>query len=292
MNVLILGGGYIGNHVFNSLSKIHNTLQVVQRDVDYTCNNKYPGSKDFKSFLHDNRIDVAVNCSGYTGSPNVDACEKNKPICWEYNVLAPQRTIHILNLFRIPVIHISSGCIYQGANNYTEQDEPNFGLYSNNSSFYSKSKHAGELALKDTHTFLFRIRMPFCNELVDKNILRKYLKYEKLISRKNSLTSVYDLCGAVEHFCVHRNVIEPGIYNIVNKGSLDAEEVIYYLRQSGMSRRDWRVVEEDALELVAKRSNCTLSGDKLTAAGFNMPHVTESLQQCAQRMERKMNGRV
>ena len=84
------------------------------------------------------RFDVAVNCSGYTGKPNVDACEDEKWKCWEYNVTAPVRTAETLNLFRIPVIHISSGCIYEGDEFFTEDHMPNFGLYTDHSSFYSK----------------------------------------------------------------------------------------------------------------------------------------------------------
>ena len=145
MNVLILGGGYVGNHLFNYLKNKCTVEQIVQNQVDYTFTN--PNSKDFKSYLHDKHFDIAVNCSGYTGKPNVDACEDDKANCWEYNVLAPVRTAETLNLFKIPVIHVSSGCIYQGLGKFTEEDVPNFGLYDDESSFYSKSKHAGVLVL-------------------------------------------------------------------------------------------------------------------------------------------------
>ena len=100
MNVLILGSGYIGNHLFNHLKHYHDVEQTTQKYVDYTCTRKNKTAIDFKSFLHDKRFDIAVNCSGYTGVPNVDACEDNKKECWEYNVLAPVRTAEVLNLFR------------------------------------------------------------------------------------------------------------------------------------------------------------------------------------------------
>ena len=173
MNVLILGSGYIGNHLFNHLKARCNVEQISQSIVDYTFTKRFTTSTDFKSYLHDKRFDIAVNCSGYTGKPNVDACEDDKANCWEYNVLAPVRTNETLNLFRIPVIHVSSGCIYQGSNKWTEKDEPNFGVYDDNSSFYSKSKHAGELALRGMNGYIFRIRMPFCGTTQHKNILVK-----------------------------------------------------------------------------------------------------------------------
>ena len=34
-------------------------------------------------------FDVVINASGYTGRPNVDACEDNKDDTWYYNVTVP-----------------------------------------------------------------------------------------------------------------------------------------------------------------------------------------------------------
>ena len=300
MNVLILGGGYIGSNLFNQLKGNHSVVQITQKDVDYTHTKHHSGSTDFKSYLHDSmagaypRFDVAVNCSGYTGKPNVDACEDEKWKCWEYNVTAPVRTAETLNLFRIPVIHISSGCIYEGDEFFTEDHMPNFGLYTDHSSFYSKSKHAGELALKNMDGFILRLRMPFCGTRNPKNILNKYLKYENIVSYPNSLTCVHDLCRAIEHFCVHRGTISQGIYNIVNSGSITGAQVIDMLKTGGLSNRNWKVVPIEELDVKAGRSNCTLSGGKLETKGrFVMPDVRQSLRSCILRLnERNAGARV
>lgn len=286
MRVLILGGGYIGNHLFNRLktSPQDTVVQVTQKQVDYTFTGRYPDARDFKSFLHDSRFDIAVNCSGYTGKPNVDACEDNKADCWEYNVLAPQRTAEVLNLFKIPVIHVSSGCIYEGAYKYDEEDVPNFGLYDNHSSFYSKSKHAGELALNGMMGYIFRLRMPFCGTTNSKNILMKYLKYNNIISFENSLTSVYDLCDAIGNFCIRRAVIPYGTYNIVNRGQMTGEQVINLMRQYGLENPEWSVVPIEQLDLKAGRSNCTLSCDKLYKY-VSIPYLEESLKTALVRLK-------
>ena len=52
------------------------------------------------------------------------------------------------------------------------------------------------------------------------------LKYENIVSYSNSLTCVYDLCKAIEHFCVHRDTLPQGIYNIVNNGAVTGAQVI------------------------------------------------------------------
>lgn len=284
MNVLILGGGYIGNHLFNYLKDKCTVEQITQKTVDYTFTN--PQAQDFKSYLHDKRFDIAVNCSGYTGRPNVDACEDDKATCWEYNVLSPVKTTETLNLFRVPVIHISSGCIYQGLGKYTEEDIPNFGLYDDGSSFYSKSKHAGELALREMDGYIFRIRMPFCNTTSGRNILMKYLKYDNIVSYHNSLTCVRDLCGAIEEFCVRRSAIPRGTYNVVNKGVANAVTIISEMRRYGMQNEKWNVVPIEQLDIKAGRSNCTLAGEKLDKY-YNMPHLSDSLERCIQRLSKK-----
>lgn len=284
MNVLILGGGYVGNHLFNFLKNKCTVEQITQRQVDYTFTN--PDSKDFKSYLHDKRFDIAVNCSGYTGKPNVDACEDDKATCWEYNVLAPVRTAEVLNLFKIPVIHVSSGCIYQGTGKYTEDDMPNFGLYDDESSFYSKSKHAGELALREMDGYIFRIRMPFCSTTAHKNILVKYLKYNDILSAHNSLTCMYDLCGAIEEFCTRRATIPRGTYNVINKGATTAVTIMSELRRRGLQNDKWKVVDVEQLDIKAGRSNCTLAGEKLWKY-YNMPHLSDSLEKCIERLSKK-----
>lgn len=289
MNVLILGSGYVGNHLFNHMKRFHDIEQINQRRVDYTFTNAFDGSQDFRSYLTDKRFDVAVNCSGYTGRPNVDACEDDKATCWEYNVLAPPRTAEMLSLFNIPMIHVSSGCIYQGDKMWREEDVPNFGLYNRDSSFYSMSKHAGELALDGMNGYVLRIRMPFCNTNQHKNILVKYLKYNDIISQPNSLTSIPDLCSAIESFCVHRFSWENGIYNIVNKGSITAEEIMELMREMGLENPNWNIVKITDLNLKAGRSNCTLSGKKL-GKKYKMPAVRDSLRSSIIGLRSKVDG--
>ena len=289
MKVLILGSGYVGNHLFNYMKHRHDIEQINQRRVDYTFTEAYDGAQDFRSYLTDNRFDVAVNCSGYTGRPNVDACEDDKATCWEYNVLAPPRTAEMLSLFNIPMIHVSSGCIYQGDKLWREKDEPNFGLYNRDSSFYSMSKHAGELALDGMNGYVLRIRMPFCGTNQHKNILVKYLKYNDIISQPNSLTSIPDLCSAIESFCVHRFSWENGIYNIVNKGSITAEEIMELMREEGLENPNWNIVKITDLNLKAGRSNCTLSGKKF-GKKYKMPGVKDSLRSCIIGLRGKVDG--
>jgi dTDP-4-dehydrorhamnose reductase len=57
-----------------------------------------------------------------------------------------------------PVIHIGSGCVYSGYDKiYSEEDTPDFGSDSYESSFYSKTKDAFEKLSRHMDRYIFRI---------------------------------------------------------------------------------------------------------------------------------------
>jgi len=143
--VLLLGKGYIGSSLEQHL--LQNNIQVtaLKRDqLDYTS------PIALQKFLKENNnFEAVINCSGYTGVPNVDGCEKNKQDCWFWNVIVPRNIVLSTNMFMIPTIQVSSGCIYTGSNKeFTEDDEPNFGLYNSESSFYSNVSMPQKLFFK------------------------------------------------------------------------------------------------------------------------------------------------
>jgi dTDP-4-dehydrorhamnose reductase len=290
MKILVLGGGFIGQAVHKHLQDYHNSRLVTQEEVDYTLTGRHKSSKSLVEFLKSATppYDIVVNCSGYTGTPNVDGCETNREDCWLYNVVAPQRTTRLINEYgNAPVIHISSGCIYQGDEDFTEEDVPNFGVYSEDSSFYSRSKHAGEMLLKDLDCYILRIRMPVCGYPHDKNLLVKLMKYERVIDKMNSITRVEDLAVVVEKICENRHEIPPGIFNVVNTGNVTIHEVLDALRKHGLGRASWVKVEEEELNLKCKRSNCTLNTDKLKKYRLMLPHAKYALDQCVMGLKYK-----
>ena len=81
--VLILGHGYTGGYLFNSLKKDHDVEIVSKASLNYT------DSDILETRLFEYKPDYVVNCSGYTGRPNVDGCEDNKEDCWKLNVTVP-----------------------------------------------------------------------------------------------------------------------------------------------------------------------------------------------------------
>jgi dTDP-4-dehydrorhamnose reductase len=272
--ILILGRGFIGTHLNNFLNdKNHNVFFASQDIIDYKSDYK------LAKFIRDNNFYVVINCSGYTGVPNVDACELNKDLCWLYNVVAPNTIDKVCSDYNIKCVHISSGCIYSGYDTeYSEIDIPNFGLYSNVSSFYSKCKHAFETIFNKNHSAIFRIRMPFTNTKENKNYLYKILKYDNLISFKNSFTNVYDLCLFTEKFITE--FYSPGIFNVVNPGPMDAKEVVDIFKKHNKVNPNWNFVDISDLNIIAGRSNCVLSTNKIKTMGLELPGSFKSVEDC------------
>jgi len=270
---VILGKGFVGNHLaqyFRANNIEHRIFS--QSDLDYTDPDK------FREFIEENdrNIKTVINCSGYTGIPNVDACEDNKELCYNYNVLYPLNVVKMCNAFSIPVIHIGSGCIYSGYDKeYTENDTPNFGMFSNESSYYSKCKHVFETFAKNYKCYVLRIRIPFTDELSRKNYFAKLLGYDTLINELNSVTSLNDFNEFIVRFIATRP--DYGIYNVVNPEPIKAEEVVWLLEKHGLKNPNWRFISLDKLNTKANRSNCVLSTEKLKRFGLELPNTRDSL---------------
>ena len=298
-HILILGGGYIGRALHDHLISVKSMSSCLlsrshNNSIDYTKKH------DLRSWITSwsklakagkapefNRPDFIINACGYTGRPNVDACETDREATWYYNVVAATNIQSVADDLGIKVIHISSGCIYTGYSKvYTEEDEPNFGLF-DDASWYSKTKHAGELMLKNNpHAHIMRVRMPFCGTLSERNVLNKLRKYENIIDQVNSMTCVDDLTVFIQRFIEAMNIsgshpgVRAGIYNVVNPHPLSTHEVLDLMREYKINNPKWnRITLSDlALMTAAPRSNCVLSDAKIRdELQLQLPPTADSL---------------
>lgn len=258
MKVLLLGKGFISKYIKDFLDGSgYKVLNLSREDYDYHDEVKLD---ELLYGYKGDRYDVVINTAGFTGKPNVDQCEEKKDECFYYNVTLPKLIETQCKKHDKKFIHISSGCIYTGyEKEYTEEDEPNFGMFNNDASFYSKSKHACELMLDKNFTNIVRIRMPIEDKLSDKNLLTKLLKYDYLINFVNSKTDVYKLSEFVGE--VVRD-FKPGIYNAVHSNPLSTKEVVEILKDYNLVNEKWNFIPYDELDIKANRSNCVLSNHK------------------------------
>jgi len=280
--ILILGGGFIGNHLQRFLQgSFFNLKHITKEILDYS------NKEVFKKYLLQENPDFVINCSGYTGRPNVDGCEQNKQDCFKYNVEVPLLVQSVCHELSIRHIYVSSGCIYTGYDKeFTEEDEPNFGIFNSESSFYSKTKHIFELANKfnNENLAILRIRMPFTHTLEDKNYLTKIYSYNNLISMRNSLTYIDDLNKFI-YYLVRGYNFKPGIYNVVNDNAMEARDIIEIFRANEINNPSWNIIDVKDLNVKANRSNCVLSNAKVKQLGFNFTDTNVALDICIKNMK-------
>ncbi len=109
--ILLLGAtGYIGEAFAHELQRRKKEfIPLSRKQVDYAR------FDSLLEFLRAKKPEFVVNCAGYTGKPNVDACELDKAGTLLGNALLPQTIAHACVAAGIPWGHVSSGCIYSGA---------------------------------------------------------------------------------------------------------------------------------------------------------------------------------
>lgn len=265
MKLLIYGQGYIAHkfkEAFGEEAEI-STLRI----EDYS---------EVKKELELKKPDVVVNCAGKTGKPNVDWCEDHKMETVYSNVVAPlilARACEELNLY---MVHIGSGCVYEGYNDgkgYAETDEPNF-----EGSYYSRTKAWSERMLQDFKVLQLRLRMPFDSVPGERNFVTKITKYAKVISIPNSISVLKDFMEAAK-ILIERRAL--GVYNVTNPGVITHKEILdmYIELVDPNYRYELFSVEEMEKITKAKRSNCGLCEDKLEAEGIHLRPIAQAVRE-------------
>jgi dTDP-4-dehydrorhamnose reductase len=304
--IILLGGtGYIGGQFARTLQE--RGIQFVaplRPEIDYGR------FTVLREFLEKTRPEFLINAAGYTGKPNVDACEINRADTLQGNALFPAAAAHACASLGIPYGHVSSGCIYSGAkvaqnggtrvekdltrpelrllvekspksiHGYTENDTPNFSFRDSPCSFYSGTKALGEEAMLGVgQGYLWRMRIPFDEFDGARNYLSKVQRYPKVYDNVNSISHRADFARACLDLWALRAPF--GIYNVTNPGFVTTRHVVQLIGQYLNPPRlfEFWANDEEFYRVAAKtpRSNCVLDCSKLLATGVKIRPVEEAL---------------
>lgn len=277
---LILGGsGYVGGAFQKYLTLKGIPYEVVSRsDVNYADENS------LLQLISNRRPEFLINAAGYTGRPNVDACEVHRTECLQGNAVLPGVVRSACEQANLPWGHVSSGCIFTGSkpdgSGFSELDEPNFSFRHNNCSFYSGCKALGEELLADAaECYIWRLRIPFNEIDGPRNYISKMMRYDCLLQATNSLSQLDEFAAA----CVTcwRNRVPFGTYNLTNPGIVTTKEVVAMIKRHGLTEKEFRFFdsEDQFMQQAAKtpRSNCVLDTSKAESLALPMRPVTEAL---------------
>lgn len=306
--VLLLGGhGYVGSAFLEVLGRRgHEVFSPRSGELDAA---RFDG---LLAWLRDRRPDFVLNCAGYTGKPNVDACELDRAGTLLGNVVLPQTVAQACAAAGIPWGHVSSGCIYSGARlraddgslrteknlgtpeglawvtahrdrvvGFTESDVPNFSFRDGPCSFYSGTKALGEEAVASAgRGYVWRLRIPFDHVDSPRNYLSKLQRYAKVYDNVNSISHRGDFARACVE-CWERG-LEPGIYNVTNPGFVTTREVVERIRErlAPGRRFEFWSGDDEFYRVAAKtpRSNCVMDPSKLLRSGVTLRPVEEALE--------------
>jgi dTDP-4-dehydrorhamnose reductase len=251
---------------------------VRRADLDYT------NLAVLRDALRRDRPEFLINAAGFTGKPNVDACEVHKAECLSGNAVLPGTVADACADANIPWGHVSSGCIYNGSRGdgagFGEDAPPNFSFRSGTCSFYSGSKALGEEVLAGRPgVYLWRLRIPFDNVDNPRNYLTKLMRYQRLLEAENSISHLGEFAAAT--FSCWERRVPFGTYNVTNPGRVTTRAIVDLIRKSGVCRKEFSFFdsEEEFMRVAAKtpRSNCVLDSSKLARTGIAMTEVHEAV---------------
>ena len=286
MKVLLIGGtGYVGQkfqEVFQRKGLEY--VNLSRTNIDYYDYNK------LLQIIRDYNPKFVFNAAGFTGKPNVDQCEVAKSDTIIGNVLLPQLIGQACDSHDVPLVHVSSGCIYSGDkglddNNvrigFHEFDEPNFSFDSPPCSFYSGSKALGEQVLTSFEkVYTCRLRIPFDEIDCNRNYLSKLQRYDKLYEATNSVSHREEFVEACISLALFGS--EYGIYNVTNSGYVTTKDVVECIKKNLGVVKDYTYWENDE-EFYSKgaatpRSNCVMDNVKLLSTGIDMRHCMDAIE--------------
>ena len=304
--IILLGGtGYIGQAFARELERRGWSFVAVSRS-----HTDYSNFSILLELLRTQKPEFVINAAGYTGKPNVDACESARADTLQGNTLLPVTIAQACAATGTPWGHVSSGCIYAGAKvkgdggwgverdltvpslrglfqkdpgafrGFTESDPPNFSFRQPPCSFYSGTKALGEEAIADVgRSYIWRLRIPFDEWDSSRNYLSKIQRYSKVYDNVNSISHRGDYVKACLDLWAPKAPF--GTYNVTNPGAVTTAQVLERLKSGLKLKREfvfW-ASDEEFYAVVAKtpRSNCILDTGKLLAAGVKIRGVGEAL---------------
>lgn len=258
---LVFGGGYLGDYLGSYFGN--------------QCTVRIKSQEDADAALAHYEPDYVINCIGKTGTPNVDWCESHKPETFFANVVVPTFLAESCRRSCAKMVHIGSGCVYQGDKGFTETDEPNF-----TGSYYSWTKAVSEKYLAGLDALQVRIRMPINGTPHPRNLLTKLLSYSEIVNSPNSITYLPDLAVSIDLLL---NKDASGIFNIVNPGSITHDRLLKIYEEEANEKLSYKLLTTQELDAitVAPRSNCVLSPRKALDFGLDLLPVEEAVRRCA-----------
>ena len=284
MTILVTGAnGQLGTHIrLCSSQSQHRYIYTDIAELDI-CN-----KEAIRTFVHDNGVDVIVNCAAYT---NVDKAESDEPNADRLNHLAVGYLAECMAEVKGLLIHISTDYVF-GGNAYNKPCRED--AKTNPTGAYGRTKLHGEEAIAEVGCHFILIRTGWLYSEYGKNFVKTMLR----ILPERNCKVVFDQVGtptyAGDLAKVIFNMVESesyrgrdGIYHFSNEGVCSwydfAKEIA---RQAGLVNCSISPCHSDEFpSKVVRPSYSVLDKTKIKETfGVEIPYWTDSLAKCLSNM--------
>ncbi len=267
--VILIGKGHLGSYL-KSLWRIPDELHWTREMSDLSVDT-----------LQRLQPEAVINTAGKT---DLRWCEDNAAECFRCNVSAPiavYRAVKAAFNHRVPYIHLSSGCVWDGP--FRPDGKP-FGPTdpATPACFYSWTKAACDallIAEAGAPVIALRPRQVYSPLPAARNTLTKLNAYPKLLDTPNSMTSADTIANTIETLLDFPSCLNwPFIMNVYERHYSSPFEVGTFLAQAGCRSMPEKLTktELDAWHK-PKRVDAVIE-DKYFEARFNPPTVQEELK--------------
>lgn len=286
MNVLVTGScGQLGRSIMDAApaSRENFVYSDVMPDAELgVVGLDITDSKAVLDILSDKKIDVVINCAGYT---DVERAESEEDLAFRINSDAVRVLAEAARGVGAVVIHISTDYVFDGSVSepYAEGAEPA------PLSAYGRSKLAGELALRSSGVPFFLIRTSWLYSRYGKNFVKTMLEKtssEPVVRVVSDQIGTPTFAGDLAEFIVSllepENIVKTGIYHYTNEGVCSWYDLAYEVCRVSGNLCDVLPCRTSEYPVKAVRPHYSVLDKSKVKKVFSVgiPHWTDSLAFC------------
>jgi len=262
MKVLVTGvNGQLGHDVVNELEK--RGIEAVGTDIN---NMDITDAECVNRVIKEASPDAVIHCAAYTA---VDAAEDNEELCRRINVDGTRHIADVCKELDIKMIYISTDYVFggQGVRPWEPDDDKD------PQSVYGQTKYEGELAVQNTLSKYFIVRIAWVFGINGRNFVKTMLK---LSENHDRITVVNDQFGSPTYtFDLAKLLVDMvltekyGVYHATNEGICSWYEFACEIfKEAGIKMEVVPVTTEEYGAKANRPFNSRMSKDKLAENGF------------------------
>lgn len=283
MKVLVTGvKGQLGYDVMRELEK--RGIEGIGVDIDEM---DITDAKSVDEVITKANPDAVIHCAAYTA---VDAAEDNVEVCRKVNVDGPKNIANVCKKLDIKMLQVSTDYVFNGLGTrpWEPDDKPE------PTSVYGETKYGGELAVTETLSKYFIVRIAWVFGVNGKNFVKTMLNLAKT---RDALTVVNDQFGSPTYtYDLARLLVDMiltdkyGIYHATNEGFISWYDfAVAIFKEAGIPMTVKPVTSAEYAAKAKRPENSRMSKDKLDACGFErLPKWEDALKRYI--VELKENG--